>query len=974
MAQIQTSVIIPTYNNWGLLRACLKSLAQHLPENTEIIVADNGSTDITPQVCAALGAQLFGGRFRYELFPENRNFGPACNWGAQAAAGEYLLFLNNDTEALPGFYGPLLQDFRHIPKLGATGPLLLYPETPPLGRTVQHLGIAVTPARRLLHLYEGIPAASPLARQRRFFQAITAACLCMPRELFLQAGMFEPGYVNGFEDVDLCVKLGRMGYKMTVNPDAAIIHYQGQTAGRHSKDGANSILFRERCRDFLLPDWHELVSADGLAPGINDWLELLPRLTPALAAELEREIMAAAPEKLAAIITAQPFFEPAWEALAPLLPPAERREFCQAWQRLLHGTAPLMAMYAAAQGANRPGDATAVFRCMLGYGGFLRGYETACAIKEEEARGIGCMERAYDQWRQNLPEFAAGAYASFMTRLWAIAMEMRHHLDPFSTWAYAGWSYNANMPARARELARLSRPAAISILMPVYNPEPAHLREAVDSVLAQSHGNWELCVADDASTDPAIRPILEEYAARDSRIKVFFREKNGNIAAAANSALALASHPYAALLDQDDLLAPDALAFAAAAIEKHPGAMLIYSDEDKLHESGEYCMPYFKNDQWDMQLLMGQNFVNHLGIYQTKRLREIGGFREGYEGAQDYDMLLRFVSGLPGEAIIHIPHVLYHWRAHEDSTSLSLQAKSGAMLNSLRALQDWADRHRPGAVAEDLPDTVFHRLVFPLPEPLPSAAIICDAREMRRLPPQFFNAWASPLPHEFILAVSHAQKDAGLAREAPDHWRILASDEPAATMWNWAAQQTDAQVLGFVSAHVLPVNGNWLNEVITSLWQPQTGALGGRLQLPDQEADKIADGGWLAMADGGLSPVLVNASREEGSYFGWSLLSRTVLTVNGSCVFTKAERWRQHGGCRAECGAAPLEDYCLRLSETGQKVIWQPEARFALRKPASPRMRDAALKEINGNWHGRFRPNWPNLLMKRGGLSLCPDV
>ena len=219
-----------------------------------------------------------------------------------------------------------------------------------------------------------------------------------------------------------------------------------------------------------------------------------------------------------------------------------------------------------------------------------------------------------------------------------------------------------------RRIRALRRKPLISVLVPVYNPNLQFLQEAFDSVRNQVYDAWELCLADDASTDPAVRPLLEEMARSDERVRVEFRKTNGHIAACSNSALQLARGEWCALLDQDDLLAPHALAAVAAEIADYPAAGIIYTDEDKIDASSARSNPYFKGD-WNHELLLGQNFINHLGVYRAALLREIGGFREGFEGSQDYDLALRCVEKLQPEQVRHIPRVLYHWRMAEGSVA-----------------------------------------------------------------------------------------------------------------------------------------------------------------------------------------------------------------------------------------------------------------------------------------------------------------
>ncbi len=219
-------------------------------------------------------------------------------------------------------------------------------------------------------------------------------------------------------------------------------------------------------------------------------------------------------------------------------------------------------------------------------------------------------------------------------------------------------------------IAAMKAPPLISVVMPVYDPDPGHLAAAIDSVLGQLYPHWELCIADDASTDPAIRRLLGVYAARDPRIRIVTRAVNGHISAASNSALELATGDYVALLDHDDLLPAHALYRVAADIEAHGPADLIYSDEDKIDDDGRRHDPHFKSD-WNPELFLAQNMVSHLGVYRTELVRAAGGFRLGFEGSQDWDLALRVAELSGPDRIRHIPHILYHWRVYTGSGSFS---------------------------------------------------------------------------------------------------------------------------------------------------------------------------------------------------------------------------------------------------------------------------------------------------------------
>lgn len=238
---------------------------------------------------------------------------------------------------------------------------------------------------------------------------------------------------------------------------------------------------------------------------------------------------------------------------------------------------------------------------------------------------------------------------------------------------------------------KLDSKPLISIVMPVYNAPLGWLDEAIESVRDQVYQEWELCIADDLSSNPAIRPYLEEKASQDPRIKVEFRKTNGHISAASNSAIDIACGDFLTLMDQDDLIPPYALLEVAQCINTHPDSGLIYSDEDKIDEQGNRESPTRK-EPWKPELLTDVNRLSHLSTYRTSLIRQLGGFRIGYEGAQDHDLALRCVEQLSPKQIVYIPKVLYHWRIHEHSTARDKSTKPYALSARKRALKEHFQR------------------------------------------------------------------------------------------------------------------------------------------------------------------------------------------------------------------------------------------------------------------------------------------
>ena len=267
------SVIIPVWNLWDMTEACLRSLAAHSAgENMQVVVVDNHSTDATATELVPLGESLFGASFKAVRMSENVGFARGCNAGARAADGDLLFFLNNDTTLTPRWLPPLREAMAD-PKVGAVGPLLLYPDG-----TVQHCGIYVTPFNTVGHLYEHLPGTFAAARKNHPLQAITGAAIMLRKADFEACGAFHEAYRNGFEDIDLCFTLRARGFKLRVEARSVIYHHTSRTPGRFAHDVENSAVLVQRIGAAMRPDEHMLVSLDGhrlcIGPSLATWVEL----------------------------------------------------------------------------------------------------------------------------------------------------------------------------------------------------------------------------------------------------------------------------------------------------------------------------------------------------------------------------------------------------------------------------------------------------------------------------------------------------------------------------------------------------------------------------------------------------------------------------------------------------------------------------------------------------------------------------
>lgn len=976
---VESSIIIPVYNQWKFTETCLTTLAATLAgKAVEVIVIDNASRDGTQTHCPALGQQLFGDAFRYHRCERNLNFGPGSNLGARMACGEYLIFLNNDTELLPGWYEPLLADFAAYPDIAATGPVLLYPATEPFGPTVQHLGVYVSPTFTVGHLYEGIPAASPLAAQRRFFQIITAACMVMRRSVFLDVGMFDEHFINGFEDVDICARLSDKGYRMTVNPASRIIHHSSQTAGRYDHDAENARYLAAHAQALLAPDWHILCHKDGMELRLTPWLLLKPFLPSALCQRLDRLTAKTSFTKLCSVLVEHPYWESGWLAL---LNKAENPALRTALHLSLHKlhTSPehALAMYTDACQAQ---DMCTAETALNNFTSFCKPWE-AYLFQAKTKRtwcthiGLDAMTAQFTDWLNRAETSRTTHYEPFMHHVWHL---VRHWpLSPQAQWAYTLWRYHKDMPRR-KALPPATAPdgPAFSILLPLSHPKHEHLAAALDSVRAQDCPRWELCLAVDASPDPALRPLLENACQGDDRIRLAWCQENSP-ATATTTALAMARHPWLFLMDQDDRLTPDALSRMADAIIGHPDALLFYADEDRTDDAGHVFSPHLKTRAWDPELLFCQDYMSHLAVYRRERLQTTGTMARADQSAAQYAMLLRYLAGKETtNGIIHIPLVLCHRRKDDGSLAHETQQFCQASQAALAA-------QFPGASMSYDPERGCPRLHFPVPTPCPHVTLlldICDTSSPVHLD-DTLHAWASKTRYPawnvvllYDAATASLAQRALLKRLAATQTGFVPHsvprEMPAAERLSRAVAMAKGDILGIVDPALRPLTHGWLEELVAALCRVSVGAVGGKLLTLKKTT---LHGGYAVDASGKLQPLLCGLPSTAAGPFSWNLLARTVDALDGLCLFTQRSAWHALNGFDPTMGEAAPLDYCLRLGQKGLRSIWWPWVACTVPQAVTP-SEPLANAAFQVRWNGRLPPLHPDLHAYGTGWVLDVDT
>lgn len=470
----------------------------------------------------------------------------------------------------------------------------------------------------------------------------------------------------------------------------------------------------------------------------------------------------------------------------------------------------------------------------------------------------------------------------------------------------------------------------ISVIMPVYNTPARYLIEALESVRNQIYPYWELCIADDASTEPHVKEILKDYAAKDARIKVVFRKENGHISRASNSAIEIATGEFISLLDHDDLLTPDALYEVALLLNRHPEADMIYSDEDKIEEDNNLTAPFFKPD-WCPDSFLSRMYSGHLGTYRRAIASEIGGFRVGYEGSQDYDFVLRFTEKT--DKIFHIPKILYHWRIHPVSAASGTQAKPYAYEAAKKALTEALERRGEKGVVTDVPIYWGHYVIRYEIKEYKKVSIIIPTRDLSDI----LNACLesiftkSQYPNYEVILIDNGSKEeatkqviADWKAKEPDRFHCYPLDIPFnySKINNYAVSKAQGDYLLFLNNDTEVITPDWIEGMVEQAQRAGIGAVGALLLYPDntiQHAGVILGLGGIAAHSHQYLP-----STSPG-YFGHVISISNVSAVTAACLMCRREVFESVGGFDEELAWAYNDvDFCLKILAKGYRNIYLP--------------------------------------------------
>ncbi|MBA8882129.1 glycosyltransferase [Phyllobacterium myrsinacearum] len=497
----------------------------------------------------------------------------------------------------------------------------------------------------------------------------------------------------------------------------------------------------------------------------------------------------------------------------------------------------------------------------------------------------------------------------------------------------------------------------ISIIMPVYKIKPELIEEAIQSVLRQSHENWELCIADDFSNDAELSRILRSHVQRDERIKFVELQKNQGISGASNAALALATGDYVALMDNDDLLTWDALESFAVAISLDPEADILYSDEAKVDETGVPVEIFAKPD-WSPMLMLNCMYIGHLGVYRRSLVEQIGGFRKEFDFSQDYDLALR--ASEIARHVLHIPKVLYGWRMIASSAAAG--GKPYARETNIAALQSAVERRGWKGKAVALPTA--NRVVFEFAGEYPLASIIVPSDNQRNIEDTIRSITEDTAGGEFeIIVVTNSKIVSAMQGTALDsRVRFAAYDKPYnfSDKCNAGAAIASGDYLIFFNDDVRIISSGWLEGIMEYLVRDGVGIVGPKLLYENQT---IQHAGMVTGVRRLVGTAFHSLPSDTPLHYNFAQSVREVSLICGACLGIKGDVFKKIGGFDAF--NAPINhsdvDLCFKVRDLGLTCVYTPHATLLhighmslkevdKKKAAAPRRKDKADIYLLRRW------------------------
>ncbi len=470
----------------------------------------------------------------------------------------------------------------------------------------------------------------------------------------------------------------------------------------------------------------------------------------------------------------------------------------------------------------------------------------------------------------------------------------------------------------------------ISILVPVYHTPEEFLKQMIQSVRKQTYGNWELCVANADPADRRTAEILAVAASKDPRIKITDVPENEGIAQNTNAALKIAAGEYVGLLDHDDLLTPDALFEVVKAVNEQGRPEALYSDEDKVTtDLSEHFQPHMKPD-FNKDLLRSNNYITHFFVASKNLADRVGGFDGAYNGAQDYDFILRCTE--QAEGIVHIPRILYHWRVHKASTADNPASKMYAFDAGKRAIDAHLKRcMEPGTVSHTK-DLGFYKVKYPV-KGSPLVSIIIPNKDESETLAQCLESIerSSYQNYEIIIVENNSEKEETFA-----YYEKIQSDRIRIVFWpdefnysainNFGASEAKGDYLLLLNNDVQVITEDWLEELLSNCQREDVGIVGAKLFYPD---DTIQHAGIVIGIGGVAGAVFTGLPGVYSGYLHKASIQQDLSAVTAACMMVKRSVYEELGGLEEKLKVAFNDvDFCLRARDKGYLVVYNPEVKL----------------------------------------------
>lgn len=555
----------------------------------------------------------------------------------------------------------------------------------------------------------------------------------------------------------------------------------------------------------------------------------------------------------------------------------------------------------------------------------------------------------------------------------ALVLKSRHKLAGLDNdYDYSEW-YDLTKPTEEeleeQRNTHFAYEPLLSVVIPAYKTPERYLREMLDSILAQTYTNWEVCIADGSPRGQSLERILQRYAEKDSRIRFQILGGNRGIAGNTNAALEMAQGDYVILADHDDTLPPHAFYEVAKAVNEHPDCDVIYSDEDKLDMDGKALFdPHFKPD-FNGDLLTSVNYICHLFIVKKELLKQVGGFRQEFDGAQDYDFIFRCTEAAKG--IHHIPKVLYHWRCHQDSTASNPESKMYAFEAGSRAIMAHYERMgiRAEKVEKGVDYGIYHTTFRIQGEPLVSVIIPNkDHRDDLDVCVRSLLERSSYRNLEFIVVENNSTEPATFA-----YYEKMQAEHPNFHVVTWEKGFNYSAINNFGASfakgeYLLLLNNDTeliepdsLKEMLGFCQREDVGIAGARLLYGD---DTIQHAGVVIGFGGIAGHTFIGLHKAENSYFHRAMCAQDYSAVTAACLMTKKSVFEAVGGLSEELAVAFNDiDYCMKVRALGKMVVYAPYACLYHYESKSRGLEDTPQKVERFNREvAIFIKKWPDII------------